>query len=198
AGSTVCEGAAGSPVTTGANGFEKVDTADPATVKTNAEGEASITFTTPGWHRIKATVPGAREEEAIRSNRLDVCVLGPGETSCEAPPAEDAVRVPPPTPEEETSGEEPGGEGDEETTGGSGELPGGEPPPVFTLPTGNGGGGSGSQASASKAGAPSTTPAPAAKAGPVRVSTPKLDRGKLRRGRLGVSWTVLGSGAAVK
>ena len=45
-------------------------------VTTNSEGKASITFTTPGWHRIMA---GARsnakgEEAAIRSNRLDVCV----------------------------------------------------------------------------------------------------------------------------
>jgi hypothetical protein len=199
AGSTAFEGADVSPVTTGANGFEKVDTADPTTVEANAQGEASITFTTLGWHRIKATVPGTREEEAIRSNRLDVCVLGPGETSCGARPAEDAVRVPPPTVEEETSGEEPGGAGeDDEETAGGGELPIGEAPPVFTLPTGNGGGGSGSPASASKTGAPSTTPTPTAKAGPVRVSPPKLDRGELKRGRLGVSWTLLRSGAGVK
>jgi hypothetical protein len=197
AGSTAFEGADVSPVTTGANGFEKVDTADPATVETDAQGEASITFTTSGWHRIKATVPGAGEEEAIRSNRLDVCVLGPGETSCGAPPAEDSVRVPPPTVEEGTGGEEPGGGGDEEAAGGGGEPPIGETPPVFTLPNGNGGGGSGSPTSASTAGASSTTPAPA-KAGPVRVSPPKLDRGKLKRGRLDVSWTVLRSGAGVK
>jgi hypothetical protein len=200
AGSSAYAAADVSPVTTGANGFETVDTADSTTVVTNAEGKARITFTTPGWHRIKATVPGTGEEDVIRSNRLDVCVLGPGETSCGEPPAEDTVRVPPPTPKEETGGEEPGGGGGagEEAAGGGGELPIGETPPVFTLPNGNGNGGSRSSASASAAGVPSTTSAPAAKAGPVRVSLPKLDRGKLRLGRLDVSWKVLRSGAGVK
>ena len=132
AGSSAYEGADISPVTTGANGFEKVDTADPTTVVTNSEGKAQITFTTPGWHRIKATVPGAGEEDVIRSNRLDVCVLGAGESSCGAPPAEDTVRVPPPTPKEGTGGEETGGGGGagEETAGGGGELPVSETPPV--------------------------------------------------------------------
>jgi hypothetical protein len=99
AGSSGFEGADVSPVTTNpGNGFEKVDIEDPATVETDSHGKASITFNTPGWHRIKATVPatrpGATEEEAIRSNRLDVCVPAVGQTGCGALPAEDEVRVP--------------------------------------------------------------------------------------------------------
>jgi hypothetical protein len=196
AGSTAYQGADVSPVTTTAKGFEKVETADPTTVVTDAEGKAQVTFTTPGWHRIKATVPGGGgEEAAIRSNRLDVCVLGPGETGCGAEPAEDAVRVPPTT--DETSGEGNGGDGG--TGGGSGgELPIGVTPPVNSQPVGSGDSGSNPPASASTARTPSTAPPPAATPGPVRVSTPKLDRGKLRQGRLAVSWKVLEAGAGVK
>jgi hypothetical protein len=95
AGSSAFAGADVSPVTTNPiNGFEKVDVEDPATVETDSHGKASITFNTPGWHRIKASVPGATEEEVIRSNRLDVCVPAVGQTGCGALPAEDEVRVP--------------------------------------------------------------------------------------------------------
>jgi hypothetical protein len=95
AGSGGFAGADVSPVTTNPiNGFEKVNFEDPATVKTDSHGKASITFNTPGWHRIKATVPGATEEGAIRSNRLDVCVPAVGQTGCGALPPEDEVRVP--------------------------------------------------------------------------------------------------------
>ncbi len=93
-GAVAFEGADVSPVTTDSKGFEKVDTASGETVQTGVGGRASITFTTPGWHRIKATVPGASEEEAIRSNRLDVCVPALGETGCGALPADDEARVP--------------------------------------------------------------------------------------------------------
>jgi hypothetical protein len=200
AGSSAYEGADVSPVTTSANGFEKVDTSDPATVVTNSEGKASITFTTAGWHRIKATVPGAGEEAAIRSNRLDVCVLGAGETSCGEPPVEDSVRVPPPTEEEGAGGEGPGsGRGSGEETGGARgnrELPI-EPVTrsVSTQSTGSGDGGSNPPASASTAGPVSPG---AAKLGPVRISAPRLDRRKLGLGRLGVSWRVIQAGAGVR
>jgi hypothetical protein len=94
-GSSGLAGADVSPVTTNPiDGFEKVDVEDPATVKTDSHGKASITFNTQGWHRIKATVPGATEEGAIRSNRLDVCVPAVGQTGCGALPPEDEVRVP--------------------------------------------------------------------------------------------------------
>jgi hypothetical protein len=94
-GSAPYAGADVSPVQTSYNGFEKVETASPATVITNAQGTASITFTEPGWHRIKATHLGeGGKENVIRSNRLDVCVPATGETSCGAPPAEDELRTP--------------------------------------------------------------------------------------------------------
>src|SRR6201996_2375238 len=99
AGSSGFGGADVSPVTTNpVDGFEKVDVEDPVTVVTNSAGKASITFTTPGWHRIKATVPatapGVTEEKTIRSNRLDVCVPAVGQTGCGVLPADDEVRVP--------------------------------------------------------------------------------------------------------
>jgi hypothetical protein len=202
AGSSAFAGADVSPVATDTKGFEKVETSDPTTVQTNAQGKAQVTFTTPGWHRIKATVPGVGEEAAIRSNRLDVCVLGAGETSCGAAPVEDTVRVPPPTPGEEAGAEEGGGEGpggaEEGAETGGGETPVGgnnTTPPTFTLPTT--GADSNPPASAS-----STSPASATSAAKqprrLRVSLPKLDRAKLKQGRLGVSWKVLEAGAGVK
>jgi hypothetical protein len=98
-------GADVSPVSTSEKGFETVETTSPETVTTNSEGNASITFTTPGWHRIMAGTPLRKqtkeeeedkaipEEAAIRSNRLDVCVPATGETGCGEPPAEDRVRA---------------------------------------------------------------------------------------------------------
>jgi hypothetical protein len=94
---TPYEGAEVSPVETNAKGFEEVLTSSPATVTTNAQGKASITFTTSGWHRIKAGTPLSKEDKegAIRSNRIDVCVPAQGATGCGSPPAEDDVRTPP-------------------------------------------------------------------------------------------------------
>jgi hypothetical protein len=100
-GSTPEPGARVSPVHTAANGFEKIETESAATVVTDAQGKANITFTKPGWYRIKATdltPPGT--EAAVRSNRLDVCVPAEGRRSCEEPPAEDEARAPPPAEEE--------------------------------------------------------------------------------------------------
>jgi hypothetical protein len=95
-GSSPYEGADVSPVQSTTKGFERVHAASPETVKTNTEGKASITFTTPGWHRIKATAINAGEEDAIRSNRLDVCVPAKDAAGCGEPPAEDLLRTPPP------------------------------------------------------------------------------------------------------
>lgn len=103
---TPYKGAEVSPVLTSSKGFEQVQTTSPEAVTTSSEGKASITFTTPGWHRIKAGTPLGKEgeEEAIRSNHIDVCVPAPGETDCGPAPAEDDPRTPPGlavTPEEE-------------------------------------------------------------------------------------------------
>lgn len=104
--STPYEGAEVAPVQTSAKGFETVQRESTETVTTNSEGKASVTFTTPGWHRIMAGTPLRAltkeeqeegvipEEEAIRSNRLDVCVPAPGETGCGELPAEDQTRTP--------------------------------------------------------------------------------------------------------
>jgi len=49
-----------SPASTTTKGFERVQTGDPATVRTDAEGRATITFATPGWpaHSSSAGVRG--------------------------------------------------------------------------------------------------------------------------------------------
>jgi hypothetical protein len=95
-GSSPFPGAKVSPVRTSPRGFEKVETENRSTVTTDAQGKASITFTTPGWHRLKAVVVSAQGvEEAARSNRLDVCVPSEGESTCEDTPREDLVRTPP-------------------------------------------------------------------------------------------------------
>jgi hypothetical protein len=132
-GSSPYEGAEVSPVQSTAKGFEKVETTSPETVTTKADGKASITFTTPGWHRIKATAVNAGgEESAIRSNRLDVCVPEAGASGCGEPPAEDRVRIPPQTAEEakreeEAKRKEGEGESSTEPEGKS------EVPPATTL-----------------------------------------------------------------
>jgi hypothetical protein len=165
-----------SPVETNAKGFEKVVTGSPEAKKTDSNGRASITFDTPGWHRIKATVPpghGETEEAAFRSNRIDVCVPASGQTDCGALPAEDQVRVPPPTVGET---EEPG-ESSRNTGGGS---------------TGGSSKGGGSTNS------PAAAPAPASQPGPLQVSVPTLDRKQLSQGKLTVRWKVIDPGAGVK
>jgi len=82
----------------GANGFQSVEVASPETVTTAADGRAAITFTTPGWHRIKATDFATGVESVIRSNRLDVCVPAPPASGCGALPSDAQVRTPPPAP----------------------------------------------------------------------------------------------------
>lgn len=97
AGSSPSAGATVVPVQTAANGVEEPVEEAPEAATTNAEGKASLTFTTSGWHRIMAIARGT-----VRSNRIDVCVPAPGAEGCGAPPPEDDVRLPPehgPTPE---------------------------------------------------------------------------------------------------
>ncbi|HTR75853.1 MAG TPA: hypothetical protein VMH33_11440 [Solirubrobacterales bacterium] len=79
-GSEPFEGGEVAPVATDAKGFQRVETSSPATVVTNAAGKASVTFTTPGIHRIKATVGEPGHETAIRSNGIEVDVLPAEET----------------------------------------------------------------------------------------------------------------------
>jgi hypothetical protein len=74
AGSSPYAGAEVAPVVVNAKGFQRVDTASPDAVVSDADGKATFTFTTPGIHRIKATGPLGAESSVVRSNGLEVCV----------------------------------------------------------------------------------------------------------------------------
>jgi len=162
------DGAEIAPVATGAQGFQQVETDSSAAVTTGADGKAEIAFAQAGWHRIKATaVNSTGDETVVRSNRLDVCVTP--DPSCATLPPEDLVRTPPATPGEE------GGDGEE-----AGE-PGGAPPVDATPRTGI----------EPPAGASDSGPAP------VRLRLSRLDRSRLSRGLVGVSWRVLDGGPGI-
>lgn len=165
-GYTPFQGAEVAPVETGEKGFERVETENPATVITGANGKASITFATAGWHRIKATVVDAGgEETVVRSNRLDVCVPQPPASGCGPPPAEDQVRTPPPPVAGKQEGEE---DPKEQTPGGGQGTPGQTPTSGSTEP------------------------------GRVQLRSPRMTRGQITRGLVGVSWTVLDPGPGIK
>jgi hypothetical protein len=162
-------GAEIAPVTTDAQGFERIEADSPAAVTSGSGGNAEITFAQTGWHRIKATVVNSGgKETVVRSNRLDVCVIP--DPSCATLPPEDVVRTPPATP-----GEEGGGEQEEE--GGSAEAP------AVDAVAGTGGA---PQSDASDPVAP-----------PVRLRLLRLDRRRLSRGLVGVSWKVLDAGPGI-
>jgi hypothetical protein len=213
AGSSVFGGADVSPVTTNPiDGFEKVDVEDPATVKTDSHGKASITFTTPGWHRIKATVPatgpGATEEEAIRSNRLDVCVEGSGgqplegATECSELPAADQVRVPQATIEAPAREQKEQEEREAREAVERKEREARETVERARLETEakkatDKAAAAGSGQSSPPAPQPLTsgsTPTP----GALRVSVPKIDPKQLKQGKVALAWKVLAAGTGVK
>ncbi len=109
------------PVATAAvTGFQTVATGNSGAVTTDGDGHASITFTTPGWQRIKAQ----KEVGFIRSNRLDVCVEPVGGGGCGPLPDDAAVRVAPRYAEEPPT-EAGGGKKDPPP-------PGGNTPPLAT------------------------------------------------------------------
>ena len=70
---TPYEGAEVAPVQTSAKGFETVQRESAEKVLTDSEGNASITFRTPGWHRIMAGTPlralAKEEQEEERPRR---------------------------------------------------------------------------------------------------------------------------------
>jgi hypothetical protein len=174
-GSTPYEGAEVSPVEVNEKGFERPETSNPATVTTGADGKASITFTTPGWHRIKATHFDAEgHEDAIRSNRLDVCVPPEGELECGRPPFEDEPRTP-------------------AYLEGSGETGSSEEPPVkHEEPSRAPGSTAQTPATSGVAGFTATTAA-----GTVRVQSARFDGLGAARGLIGVHWRLIDSGAGV-
>jgi hypothetical protein len=165
AGANPFEGAEVAPVEIGPGGFEKVDTASSATVETGADGRAEVNFAKTGWNRIKATVAGpGGDETAVRSNRLDVCVIDPPtKTDCGPLPPDDLARTPP------TEVEEPG-----------------------SATPGIGAGQAGSVAKVSGAGASASTDP-----GQVHLQTPRVDRSRIARGLVRVSWRVLDAGAGI-
>jgi hypothetical protein len=164
------EGAEVGPVVPTVRGFERVDTASDETVETGADGTATISFDTPGWHRIKATALSGGNETAIRSNRLDVCVPAPPATDC-APqlPADDQVRTPPPSDLEEEPAP-PGPKKEATNPGGGGSTP--EPTPRLG------------------------SPAPVGDA-PLKLALRGLDRSQIATGLVGVSWRVEDGGAGI-
>jgi hypothetical protein len=188
AGSAPFAGAEIAPVVTTAKGFERVNTKSTATVKSNGAGKATITFTEPGWHRIKATVGGEGGEAAIRSNRLDICVTGgvatkalEGATSCGELPAADQVRVAPRLV----------GEVDPPASGGGGDGGGGGAPGGGTSGGDNTGSGSGQGP-----GAPARGGSPPV--GALKVNVPVLDRKLIAEGKVRLSWKVPDPGPGVR
>ncbi len=162
------EGAEVGPVVSTVRGFERIDTASAETVETGADGTATITFDEPGWQRIKATELTAGNETVIRSNRLDVCVPTPAAADCGPLPADDQLRVPPPSdlepePEPQEPPEEPGPKD-----------PGGQSSGSPTL------------------GRPAT-----AIANPVRIALRGLDRRRVADGIVGASWQVQDAGPGI-
>ena len=166
---TPFEAAEVGPMAPTVRGFERVDTASDETVETGPDGTATITFETPGWHRIKATALSGGKETAIRSNRLDVCVPAPPATDCvpQLRP-DDQVRIPPPSDlEEEPGPEEPA----EEPTSDQGKgQPGSPPTPPLVEP---------------------------AVADQVKVALRGLDKSQIATGIVGVSWRVQDAGAGI-
>ena len=77
------------PAQTAADGAETTLAEQPMASADEA-GDATITFTSPGWHRIKAIAAGA-----LRSNRIDVCVCAPGQARLEGQTELDAVTTAP-------------------------------------------------------------------------------------------------------
>jgi hypothetical protein len=164
------EGAEVAPLVSTVRGFERIDTASDEAVETGPDGTATITFDTPGWHRIKATAAAAGKETSIRSNRLDVCVPAPPATDCVPQlPADDQARTPPPSDlEEEPGPQQPNEEAANPGAGGS--IPGLTPGPG--------------------------SPAPV-DAAPVKLALRGLDRSRIATGVVGVSWRVRDKGAGV-
>ncbi len=97
------------PVVTDARGIQ---TTGAPVATTDAAGRATLSWSTPGWKRIKAVADGH-----VRSNRLDVCV-----TPCTAAPPGGGVVKPPPSTVPEPRGGRPGSGSLVVGRGGRGEL----------------------------------------------------------------------------
>jgi hypothetical protein len=153
-----------------ANGFQEIENGTGST--TDAQGKTTVSFTEPGWHRIKATVGTPGKESAIRSNRLDICVTGTGgaalegASDCEELPAADRVRVTTAAQETIEREEREAKEAEEKAKDGG---------PKQGGPDGKSG-----------------------DTGTLLLSTPRLNRKHLAQGRVGVSWSILEAGPGLK
>lgn len=138
---------------------------------TSAAGTTTVTFSQPGWHRLKARDdgPGPRPR-AISSNSVDVCVEAVAGDGCSGLPPSQRPVVP-----ERLKPDEPRPPVDE---------PGDPRPPVdppVTPPT-----------------TPTTpAPPPTPNTAPVRLSAPQLD-GRGPSGQVSLTWSVLEAGVGVR
>ncbi len=164
---TPYEGAEIAPVATDAQGFERIEVDSPKAVTTGADGKTEISFAQPGWHRIKATVVNSGGKEIVVRSNRLDVCVLP-DPSCATLPPEDLVRT-------------PAGSGEEEGGGEEGDGPGGMPP-VDAAPR-----------TATNPPAGSSDPETA----PVRLQLLRLDRSRLSRGLIGVSWRVLDAGPGI-
>jgi hypothetical protein len=163
-----------------------------ATVTSDGDGHAAVTFQRPGWQRLKARgelVGG--HPVAIASNSIDVCVRGTDGSGCDGPPPS---RIPvdphaPGTPEDPEP--DPDADPDPRPDPGAGRDP--EKPG-----TGAPSGGSPAAPDASPSGfAASSAPAGAAAGARVRLIAPRVVAAARRQGRVTVRWSVLDAGAGI-
>lgn len=89
---TPAAGVTVAPVTTDANGWQTVVRGGEGATTTAADGSATLSWSAPGWKRIKADGDGF-----VRSNRLDVCVLDAAGNGCGPAPADAQLRTAPPS-----------------------------------------------------------------------------------------------------
>lgn len=164
---TPYNGAEIAPVETDARGFERVETDSAEAVTTGSDGKAEITFAQTGWHRIKATVVNSVGKETVVRSNRLDVCVLP-DPSCATLPPEDLVRSPAGSAEEEGGGEEGGG------------GPGGTPAVDARPGTGTPPGGSSGP-----------------EAAPVRLRLSSLDRSRVSRGLVGLSWRVLDAGPGI-
>lgn len=191
AGSAPLEGAEIVPVKTSTKGFESLEGSDLAA--TGPGGKASITFTTAGWHRIRAVSVGG-EETAIRSNRLDVCVPPEGLSGCGPLPSEDDVRAASRSPEE-LEREEEARQAEKAKYAGEVKLHEEEVRREEEAQKAHTGSTGKSEVLSFQAKAPEAPPVEAA---PLRVQAPVIDSQGAKHGLVGISWRILEAGVGLR
>jgi len=180
------------PVKTSAKGFETVGGGSLA--DTGAGGKASITFTTSGWHRIRAISVSGGEEVAIRSNRLDVCVPPKGLSGCGPLEPEDDVRAASRTPEE-LKREEEAKQAEEAKYAEEVKLNNEEIQREEAAQKARTGSTGKSEVLSFQAEVSDVLPVEGA---PLRVQSPVIDDQGAARGLIGISWRILEAGVGLR